>query len=226
MRIRKRQKEIQRYARDLIRLLAEVVAEQFSPDTLMVMSGVEQRQFEGTGMKQVVELLRNDALRGFRIDIETDSTIVEDEEREKKEVMEFMMAMSQFMGQAFQAVDAGIMPPQVAQEIMLFAARRFRAGRKLEGALMKIGAEGPPPDKDKEGKQAELQAKMQIEMAKLQQKDQQFQQELQLEHGKLKIKMLEIKDKKVIAEMKVQASLYEAMIDQKTVEINARGGAN
>jgi len=225
MRIRKRQKEIQRYARDLIRLLAEVVAEQFSPDTLMVMSGIEQRQFEGTGMDQVAKLLKDDALRGFRIDIETDSTIVEDEEREKKEVMEFMMAMSQFMGQAFQAVQSGIMPPEIAQEIMLFASRRFRAGRKLEGALMKIGTQ-PPQDKEKEGKQAELQAKMSVEMAKLQQKDQQFKQELQLEMGRLKIKMLELKDKKVIAQMKVQADLFEAMIDQKTVEINARGGAN
>lgn len=226
MRIRKRQKEIQRYARDLIRLLTEVVAEQFSPETLMVMSGLEQRQFEGTGMKQVVELLQNDALRGFRIDIETDSTIVEDEEREKREVMEFMAAMSSFMGQAFQAVQSGIMPPEIAQEIMLFASRRFRAGRKLEGALMKIGSQGMPPDKEKEGKQAELQAKMSIEMAKLQQKDQQFKQEIQLELGKLNIKMVELKDKKMIAQMKVQADIYEAMIDQKTVEINARGGAN
>lgn len=225
MRIRKRQKEIQRYARDLIRLLVEVIAEQFSPDTLMVMSGIEQRQFEGTGMKKVVELLRNDALRGFRIDIETDSTIIEDEEREKKEVMEFMVASSQFMGSAFQAVESGMMPPQIAQEIMLFASRRFRVGRKLEGALMKIG-QSPPQNKDKEGKQAELQAKTQIEMAKLQQKDSQFKQEIQLEMGKLQVKMLEIKDKKVIAQMKVQADLYEAMIDQKTVEINARGGAN
>jgi hypothetical protein len=67
---------------------------------------------------------------------------------------------------------------------------------------------------------------MSIEMAKLQQKDQQFKQEIQLELGKLKVKMLEIKDRKVIAQMKVEANIYEAMIDQKTVEINARGGAN
>jgi hypothetical protein len=225
MRIRKRQKEVQRYARDLIRLLTEVIAEQFSSKTLMVMSGIEQRQFEGTGMDQVVEMLRNDALRGFRIDIETDSTIVEDEEREKKEVMEFMMASSQFMGASFQAVKSGMMPPEVAQEIMLFASRRFRAGRKLEGALMKIGQQ-PPQDKEKEGKQAELQAKTQIEMAKLQQKDSQFKQEIELEMGKLKVKMMEIKDKKVIAQMKVQADIYQAMINKKTVEINARGGAN
>lgn len=223
LRIRKRQKEIQRYARDLINLLAEIIAEQFSHQTLMVMSGIEERQFEGSGMEQVNSLLKNDALRGFRIDIETDSTIVEDEEREKREVMEFMAAMSQFMGQGFQAVQAGIMPPQVAQELMLFAARRFRAGRKLEGALMKIG-QSPPRDQEKEGKQAELQAKMALESQKLQQADRHMMQQMQIELAKLKVKMAENDDKKAIAQMKVQADLYEAMIDQETTRINAKGG--
>lgn len=225
MRIRKRQKEVQRYARDLIRLLAEVIAEQFDEDTLMTMSGIEKSKLESVGMEKVAELLRNDALRGFRIDIETDSTIVEDEEREKREVVEFMSASGQFINQAFQAVKAGIMSPQVAQEIMLYASRRFRAGRKLEGALQQIGQQ-PPKDEAGDSKKAELQAKMSIETAKLEQKDRQFMQELQIEAGKLKIKMQEVSDKKVIAELKVQAGLYEAMIDQETVRINAAGGAN
>jgi len=223
MRIRKRQKEIQRYARDQINILSEVIAEQFDVQTLLVMSGIPKNKFETVGMGEVMKLLRDDALRGFRIDIETDSTIVEDEEREKREVMEFMAAMGQFTGQVFQAVQSGIMPPDAAQEIMLFASRRFRAGRKLEGALMKMG-QTPPKDEQKDGKQQELQAKMSLEMAKLKQKDEQFKMELQLELGKLNVKMAELKDKKVIARMKVEADIFEAMIDQKTTEINARGG--
>jgi hypothetical protein len=41
VRIRDKQKEMARYARDTIRLLAEVIAEKFSPDTLAAMTGVK-----------------------------------------------------------------------------------------------------------------------------------------------------------------------------------------
>jgi hypothetical protein len=38
--------------------------------------------------------------------------------------------------------------------------------------------------------------------------------------------MAENNDKKTIAQMKVEANLLEAMIDQETTRINAAGGAN
>jgi uncharacterized membrane protein len=41
MRLQRRQREVQRYARDLMRIKAEIIANHFSPETLKLMTGVE-----------------------------------------------------------------------------------------------------------------------------------------------------------------------------------------
>ena len=47
-----------------------------------------------------IQLLKNDALRTFRIEIETDSTIAVNENVEKQSRIEFLSAISQFLPQA------------------------------------------------------------------------------------------------------------------------------
>ena len=49
---------------------------------------------------RVMELLRNDRMRGFVIDIETDSTIQPDEDAEKQRRTEFITAVGGFLQQA------------------------------------------------------------------------------------------------------------------------------
>lgn len=41
MRLQRRQREVQRYARDLMRIKAEIIAKHFNPSTLMLMTGVQ-----------------------------------------------------------------------------------------------------------------------------------------------------------------------------------------
>lgn len=53
LRLQRMQREVQRYTRDLIRLLAEVVGENFSPETLALMTGL---QFPTNQQKQEVQL--------------------------------------------------------------------------------------------------------------------------------------------------------------------------
>jgi hypothetical protein len=84
---------------------------------------------------QVLQLLRNDRMRSFRIEVETDSTIQPDEDLEKRRRIEFLGVVGPYMERTVAVVQQ---VPQLAPtmaEILMFSARIFRAGRGLEDVL-------------------------------------------------------------------------------------------
>ncbi|MGO7244716.1 hypothetical protein ACCS70_36735, partial [Rhizobium ruizarguesonis] len=68
----------------------------------------------------VVQLLRNDSFRVFQIDIETDSTIVPDEDAEKQRRMEFVQMSGGFLQQAGAMAHQNPMLVPVMLETLLF----------------------------------------------------------------------------------------------------------
>ena len=85
--------------------------------------------------KKAVELLRNDKLRGFRIDIETDSIIEPDQQQMQQARTELMGAISQFLPQAMQAgAQSPELKPLLARLLMFFL-RGFKASRDIESAF-------------------------------------------------------------------------------------------
>jgi hypothetical protein len=89
-RMKRRQRAVQKWIRDLYKLKAEIIAEHFEPQVLQEMTGEQMTP-------EVMQLLRSDKLRSYRIDIETDSTIFEDAEAEKKARTEMVAGISKFM---------------------------------------------------------------------------------------------------------------------------------
>jgi len=171
MRLRDKQKEVQRFARDIIRLKTEIVAEHFSPDTLVMMSNMNlpprptpeqqamaqqsgQQLPPGPYLEDVIDLLRNDGLRGFRIDIETDSTILADQQQEKQLRTEFLESVGGFLQSA---VPLGEQVPAMLPllgQLLMFGIRGFGGStRQLEQpfedalAQMEKTASQPQPSK-------------------------------------------------------------------------------
>lgn len=192
LRVRDRQKDIQRFARDAIAIKAEIISEHFGIETLKAMTNVklmtnEEKEAAQLQMQQqmmiwqgqaqaaqdqgaqpppqpqpdpeimdllkqpswedVTGLLKNDALRSFRIDIETDSTIEPDETAQKQAFTEYVGAITQLM-----TVASTILPgaPYVAPlfaEIFKQSARVFKVSRTLEDTIDKVfeTAEAQPP---------------------------------------------------------------------------------
>lgn len=185
LRVRDRQKDVQRFARDAIELKGEIIAEHFSIETLKAMTNVklltdgekqqiqqvmmaaQQAQQAGLplppGLQQptpdqmelmqqpswdeVVALLRNDAMRSFRIDIETDSTIEPDEAAQKQAFTEYVGAISQLMTVAASVLPAAPYVAPLFSEIFKQSARVFRVSRTLEDTIDKVfsTAEQQPP---------------------------------------------------------------------------------
>jgi hypothetical protein len=174
LRLQRRQRAIQRWIRDLLRIKAEIIAEHFEPAVLQAMTGQ-------TITPQIMQVLRDDKMRSYRIDIETDSTIFTDAQEEQASRTQLVEGMTQFIvawGPVI-AQEPALLP--LAFEMLTFAVRAFKDGRELEDvieqtkqqleAIAQQKAANPQPNPQMQIEQAKLQgvqAKTQAEGQKAQ----------------------------------------------------------
>lgn len=156
---------------------------QYQMDLLKYKQDMIKHQTEKqTLITNAIGLLRQDKLRGFRIDIETDSTVSTDANEEKQSRTEFLTAMTGFLEKSF---EIGQQVPEAVPmlgKMILFGVRGFRTGRDLESTIEEFidkmekdaaaKAEMPPqPNPEIQKQQMELQAieaKSQAEVKKAQ----------------------------------------------------------
>jgi hypothetical protein len=183
-RLETKQDTISRFIRDIYRIKAEVIAEQFDPETLRMMVGLEG---ENQLFDEAIQLIQNDVLRAFNVDIETDSTIATDEQREKEGLAEAMQATAGFVSSMFPLVQMGAIPNQVAFEILRDYFRKFRFGRQLDDLLEEFQQQQPPnaeqqqQQQEQQAEMQKMQMQMQMEMQKMQAEIQAMQQKAQVE---------------------------------------------
>jgi hypothetical protein len=149
LRLQPRQRALQSYLRDVMRLQAELIAEKFAPMTLQLLGGVPIDD-------RTLLMLRADALRRFAVDIETDSTIAADDQADKAQVVEFFAAMSQFVTSVAPLVQAGQVSGEAAKALVLYGVRKFKCGRDVEEALEQPGQ--PQQEQPDPAEQAKAQA--------------------------------------------------------------------
>jgi len=80
-------------------------------------------------------LIRNERLRGFRVDIEVDSTIYGDAAQEKGDRTEFISEVTKYL-QTAMAMSAQV--PEITPllgKLLQFGVRGFRVGRDLESSI-------------------------------------------------------------------------------------------
>ncbi len=188
LRIQNKQAEIARYARDIFRIKADLFASKFEPQFLEMMTGIKlmpdpANPESAAQSEAVIQMLRSDRNRGFRVDVESDSTIRADLTRNQQNMTLFLQGTAQFaqaMGPIVMTFKS--MTPAVIDVYSSFA-RNFKLGKQAEDALDKLGTlaaqEAQQPEKPSPEQRAE-QAKLQMEQQKLQADQQAKQAELQM----------------------------------------------
>jgi len=217
MRMQKRQRQVAHFNRDIIRLKVEVMVENFDPATLSMMTGMEFSQ-------EVYDILTDDMMRSYRIDIETDSTITEDAAVEKQGRIELVAAVTDFFEKTAPLVAQGMMPPNLQNELLGFAVRGFKIGRTLEDTLDEMAnTEGDP-----KMKQMQEQAQQQVEGLK--QQAMEHIEGMKQEHGKeiqgLQKQLFEAQKQigitKAVNEAKMFETATKAEIEKTTKEYSTQ----
>ncbi len=144
----------------------------------------------------MIKVMRNDRLRSYRIDVETDSTVFEDAEAEKAARTELLKALTEFVVAWSPIITAQPHLMPMAFELLEFGVRGFKAGRQLEDVIeqtrnelegvAKQAAQQPPRDppevQAEKAKAAADQQKAQLTGQLAQQKAQQASQLAQQKH--------------------------------------------
>ncbi len=127
---------------------------------------------------QAVALLKQDAVRDFRIDIEADSTIAPDEMAEKAARTEFLRQFVPLIEQVIPMVQGNPVMSDFAKEIVLFAVRAFPAARSLEETIEKLFEElkTMPPNQGGAQQKGKAGQDPRVALAAIQQKEQEAQQ--------------------------------------------------
>lgn len=155
-RLRRRQNDVARFIRDLYQLKAQIIAEHFEPEVITQMTGIQVTP-------EMMQILRDEKARGYQVDVETDSTSFEDAEQEKKSRVEFLTAVSQFLGATVPLAGQMPMLAPLLVQMLNFGVRGFKAGRELEDVIEQTGQQvqqmmmqpKPPPPPDPKLKQIE-----------------------------------------------------------------------
>ena len=128
MRMRKRQEDIETYIRDLFRIKAEIVAEHYEPEILQNITGLQV-------MPEMIQIMRDDKLRSYSIDVATDSTVFMDEEEEKRTRIEFLNTMGSYLERAVQIATANPLLTPIAFQSLRFLVGAWKVGRDFEDTI-------------------------------------------------------------------------------------------
>lgn len=224
MRLKRNQGEVQRYCRDMMRIMLEMAATKFSEESWVsmtslpfatdqqvaqaqqVMQAAQQIQAHMQSQAQanpqpqqpgqppqqpaqpqippqlqqqlqqaqqtlqqikwsdVLSLLKNDMQRSYKIDIETNSTVLPEATEDKQNMNEALAALSGFIKEALPVVTQGLLPFEGFKAILLKIARQFQFGDDIEEILDGMQQPPPPqpppppPDNSVQIKQMEIQA--------------------------------------------------------------------
>ena len=137
VRLTRKQNDVNRFIREIFRIMAEIVSEHFIPEMLAAQTGVELDE-------QQINTLRQDSLRGFAIDVETDSTVAVDEQAEQEQRLSMLSTVTDYITNILPAIQQGMIPVNLGVELLLTAVRSFKYGRNLEEMVAAIGEERSP----------------------------------------------------------------------------------
>lgn len=170
VRLSRMQKEVQRYAKDMLRLASEAMCEKFVPQTFGEMTELQfptqqQKQMAQAqaaqppqpgappppnpalalpSWEEIMGLMRSPSMRRFKVDIETDSTVASTLNSDMTGMAEVLKAVGETLSGMGPMVQSGSLPVDAAKELIMAVVRRSRLGMAVEDAFDKMKAPNPP----------------------------------------------------------------------------------
>jgi hypothetical protein len=174
--------------------------------------------------EEVLNILSNDLERSYKVDIETNSTIMPEATEDRQNAAEAMIAISDYSSKLLPLVQQGMMDFNIYKSILAQIIRLYPFGDDIDQFLKQMQPPAPPPqpqDNTMQVKGMELQAKQQsdqltqqLEQAKLQ--AQQFIEGQKAEFNRI-IEQGKASTQIHIAEMQIESNEklaeYKAQLD-------------
>lgn len=221
IRISTNQRKVANFLRDILEIAGEIIVNQFEPETIAIITNrslntvfedtPEGRTAKEVGVKDLLESLKNKAPSDVVIDIESDSTIIEDSEQDRLVAAEAISALTEFSAVAPSMTQTIGLP--ATGELLIGIVSKFKLGRDIQQQVQDHVAQiiaNPPQPQPSEAQitaQAEVQKKqmdMQLATMEMQFKAAMSKAEFQLKQQAHTLKA---------AELGVKANIEQQYID-------------
>ncbi len=222
LRLRSMQEEVALFASELIRLKAQVICTKFQPQTILLYAAAKQMTLEDQQMiPQAIQLMQDNPLRNFRIEVDSDSLVQLDEQQNKKDRVEFLTAFGSFMREA---LPIGQQSPELVPmlvELIKFGIGGFKQARPIEGvldvALEQIKQKQAEPQQQKpDPEMIKAQAQQQSDQMRVQAETQSAQAKMQAE---MQITQTKAQVDIQIEQMKMQ---HAAQLEQQKLQFEGQ----
>jgi len=240
LRLRSMQEEVALFASELIRLKAQVICTKFQPQTILLYAAAGQMSQEDQQMiPQAIQLMQDNPLRNFRIEVDADSLVQIDEQQTKKDRVEFLTAFGGFMRES---LPVGQQSPELVPmlvELIKFGIGGFKQAKPIEGVLdvaleqMKQKQAGPQeqkPDPEMMKMQAQQQSEQMRVQADTQAAQAKMQAEMQITQAKaqadMQVEQMKMQHAAQLEQQKLQFEKERTELEAATKLMVARIGAN
>jgi len=218
LRLQKQQEVVANFCRETICIMAEIIADIYSPHTLQQISNEQIDE-------QIMKLLHDDSLRGYRIDIEIDSTIALDEKEETANKIQFIQNTGAFLAEMQPLVQTSPEMGKFVGEMLLFGIRAMRDGRELEIVAKEtieamMNSEPQPSEQQQQMQQAaqEKERAMQEKAMETQQKQQMEGMQMQMEQAKMQMAQQSQQMEQQIQQAKLQMEQQRDMMNYEKAQ--------
>ena len=223
LRLKRRQKEVAAFASCLIRLKTQIICKFYQPQTLIALCGITQDDPDFQLIPAALQLMKSEPLKTFRIEANADSMVELDQMQERQERIEFLKAVSEFVGQAVQGAQTMPEAMPLLGKMLMFAVRGFKIGREMEGDLEQMLSNIQPPQQKQDPSMMKAQADVQLEQSR-QQHDQQMEmarQQFEREKFGFEQQLEQFRAEKD-AEVEAARQHYQAMESAQQNELEAQ----
>jgi hypothetical protein len=207
IRIQRLQGSVAKFAGEIFRIKAEIIAKHFTPEVIIKMSGIEHTpDFEDKQvLEQAMALIKNEESFEWRVSVDSSSMKMADYAQEKKERTEYVTAVSTYLQSSATILQATPEATPLVLGLLKYATAASEANKDIEALIDKTVAdyekkaanpEPPPPDPEMEKMKMEQQmaqethqADMQAKQADMQMKQVDISLKTQAEQQKLRMDM-------------------------------------
>lgn len=230
LRIKRMQRSIQSQVRELFVLCAETISRHFSTETIVKMTGMPLEVPDGQGQMINIEAQFRQ-WDGLRIDVETDSTIRADLQKNRSEMSEFLNGTATFFATMAPIIQQAPAAGEPIAKMYLAFARQFNLGSQAEDALDQFvemaGQSAKSPQPSAEVIQAQQEAEMEQQRLQLDQGRMQLDQaKLQLDQDRLQMEAAkaeqELEARRGEFEAKLAIDRDRLLIDREKTDVDAR----
>lgn len=116
------------FFRDVFRLFSEIIATKFEKAQIEAMCGMQLTDMQ-------IATMRSDLATDYSVDVESDSTMVQNDSQSVQELTAFLGAFEPLLQSLLPGMQSGAVPADLGTEILNMVVDKYKAGRDLQQSI-------------------------------------------------------------------------------------------